>query len=242
MSKMGATYNMERNSEKKDIGFLIIHGFAGNVEEIDPLSKYLESNGFLTVCPTLTGHTGKRQDLIGINYGEWINSAEQGLLHLLEHRKRVIIIGFSMGGLIAVNLALKHNVCGIVTLSMPIYHWDFKRIFLNIIYDFKRGRFDSLKFYTGASLSIPFSAMLNFKVLLSKTKDLLAQIKCPILITQGLKDDTVKHRSAKYIFDNVSSEKKILKYYNESDHIICKTKDQKELFNDIKEFVNINII
>jgi carboxylesterase len=230
---------MMKKLERKNIGFLIIHGFGGSIEEIDPLNKYLLNNGFLTVCPALKGHTGKRKDLKGISYSEWINSAEQGLLQLLPQSEKIILIGFSMGGLIAVNLALKHKVCGIITLSMPIYHWDINRIFLNIINDLKKGKYDSLKFYVGASLTLPFSAMLNFKFLLYKTKALLTQITCPMLIAQGLKDDTVKHRSAKYIFNNVSSEKKVLKYYSNSNHTICKSQDQKELFNDIKAFIDI---
>ena len=229
---------MIKEIKTKNIGFLIIHGFGGSIEDIEPLNKYLLNNGFSTVCPALKGHTGKRKDLKGISYSEWINSAEQGLVQLRTQSEKIILIGFSMGGLIAVNLALKHKVCGIITLSTPIYHWDIKRIFSNIIDDFKKGKYDSLKFYTRASFGLPFSAMFNFKFLLYKTKVLLKQIKCPLLIAQGLKDDTVQHRSAKYIFNNVSSEKKVLKYYNKSNHIICKSKDRKELFSDIKAFVN----
>lgn len=235
---MGVVYIMIDESERKNIGFLIIHGFGGSIEEIQPLNKFLLNNGFSTVCPTLKGHTGKRKDLKGISYNEWINSAEQGLMKLRERSEKIILIGFSMGGLIAVNLALKHKVCGIITLSMPIYHWDTKRIFLNIMDDFKKGKFDSLKFYAGASLALPLSAMLNFKFLLYKTKPLLTQIKCPILITQGLRDDAVKHCSAKYIFNNVSSKKKRLSYYDNSTHVICKSEDQKQLFNDIKIFID----
>lgn len=235
---MGAVYFMEKQLERKDLGFLIIHGFGGSIGEVQPLNKFLLDNGFLTACPTLKGHTGKRKDLKGISYSEWINSAEEGLMKLLEDREKIILIGFSMGGLIAVNLALKHKVCGIIMLNTPIYHWDIKIILFNIRDDFRKGKYDSLKFYAGASLSLPFSAMLNFKALLYKTKPLLTQIKCPILIAQGLRDDTVKHGSAKYIFNNVSSEKKKLSYYNNSNHMICKGQDQKELFNDIKTFIN----
>ena len=231
-------YFMIKQLEKKDIGFLIIHGFGGSIEEIEPLNKYLLNNGFVTECPSLKGHTGKRKDLKGISYSEWINSAEKGLLKLCIKSENIILIGFSMGGLIAVNLALKHKVSGIIMLSMPIYHWDIKIIISNIMNDLKKSKYESLKFYLTASLSLPLSAMLNFRILLYKTKTVLSQIKCPLLIVQGLKDDTVQYRSAEYIFDNVSSEKKVLKYYNNSNHVICKSKDQKELFKDIKVFIS----
>ena len=74
-----------------------------------------------------------------------------------------------MGGLIAVNLALKHKVCGIITLSSQ-YIIGILKEYLSIMDDLKEGKYDSLKFYVGASYALPFSAMLNFKILCTKQK------------------------------------------------------------------------
>ncbi len=221
----------------KKIGFLIIHGFAGDVGEIAPLNEYLLNKGFITVCTKLKGHTGKRMDLGKVNYIDWVNSAEESLLKLSYQCEKIIVIVFSMGGLIAVNLALKHNISGVITLSTPIYHWDIKRICLNIVSDFKTREFKNLRHYTKAIIRIPFSAMINFKILLIKTKPLLKQVRCPMFIIQGLLDDTVHYRSADYIYSNVSSEKKVIKYYNNSNHIICKSDDNHKVFNDIFMFM-----
>jgi Esterase/lipase len=226
----------------KKIGFLIIHGFAGNVDEIEPLNNYLLNKGFITQCTKLKGHTGKRADLAKVNYIDWISSAEESLLKLSSQCRKVIVIGFSMGGLIAVNLALKHNVDGLITLSTPIYHWDMKRVGLNILSDFKTRKFKNLNHYTKAAIRIPFTAMINFKILLAKTKPLFKQVRCPMFITQGLLDDTVHHRSADYIYSNIASEQKMIKYYNNSNHIICKSEDKDEVFNDISMFINENFL
>ena len=224
----------------KKVGFLIIHGFAGNVDQIEPLNKYLSDKGFITVCAKLKGHTGKRKDLSRVNYIDWISSAEESLLKLYSQCEDVIVIGFSMGGLIAVNLALKHNLAGIITLSTPIYHWDMKRIGLNIVTDFKTREFKNSKYYIKSAFRIPFSAMMNFKILLIKTKPLFKQVRCPMFIVQGLLDDTVHFRSAKYIYSNVLSQQKMIKYYNNSNHIICKGDDKAEVFNDIFMFISKN--
>jgi carboxylesterase len=226
----------------KKIGFLIIHGFAGNIDEIKPLDNYLLNKGFVTECAKLKGHTGKRKDLARVNYIDWINSAEESLLKLSSRCDKVIVIGFSMGGLIAVNIALRHNVDGLITLSTPIYHWDMKRVGLNILSDFKTKRFKNLKHYTKAAVRIPFKAMINFKILLAKTKPLFKQVRCPMFITQGLLDDTVHHRSADYIYYNIASKEKMIKYYNNSNHIICKGTDKNEIFNDIFMFINDNFL
>ncbi|WP_265444605.1 alpha/beta hydrolase [Acetivibrio straminisolvens] len=226
---------------KDGIGCLIIHGFAGNLGEIEPLNRYLSSKGFVTQCPILKGHMGSRQDLAVAKYTQWIESAENSLLELNSRCNKIIIIGFSMGGLIAVNLAAKYKTYGIVTLNTPIYHWDIKRIVKNVANDIKTKDYKHIKYYIGSATSIPFSSMINFKVLLGKTKPLLKNIRCPIFIAQGLIDDTVHHKSADYIYKNVSSKVKYVKYYENSNHIICHSIDSKDVFTDIENFIeNIN--
>lgn len=220
------------------IGCVIIHGFAGSTEEIEPLNKYLKDKGYLTTCPELEGHTGVRKDLKKTTYEEWISSAEKCLVEFKNKCDKIFIIGFSMGGLIGINLALKYKISGLITLCSPIYYWDMKRVYLNVVEDFKQREYTNLKRYYNSSVRIPFKAMVNFRILLGKTKPLVKEIQCPIFVAQGLVDDTVHHRSAKYIYDNSSSKTKALRYYKNSNHIICCGDDQEKLFKDVEEFIN----
>lgn len=219
-------------------GCIIIHGFAGNLDEVEPLNKYLISKGFLTVCPIMKGHMGSRRDLAFVKYTEWIESVEASFNELNAQCEKIFMIGFSMGGLIAVNIAMKNEVDGIVTLNTPIYHWDIKRIVKNIVNDIKTKDYKNIKYYLRSTIETPFSALINFKILLRKTKPLLRNIRCPMLIAQGLIDDTVHHKSAKYIYNNISSEVKYLKYYECSDHLICHSIENKDVFNEVESFIN----
>lgn len=186
----------------------------------------------------MKGHMGTRRDLANAKYTEWIASAEANLSELHSHCERVIVIGFSMGGLIAVNIAAKHKIDGIITLNSPIYHWDLKRIGKNIVRDLKTTNYKNIKYYIRSMIGIPFSALINFKRLLKKTKPLLKHIRCPIFIAQGLLDDTVHHKSAAYIDKHVSSKAKYLNYYNNTDHFICYGAEFKEVIHDIESFIN----
>ncbi|MGE5473972.1 MAG: alpha/beta hydrolase [Ignavibacteriales bacterium] len=219
------------------IGCLILHGFAGNLEEIEPLNKYLSSKGFITLCPIMKGHMGRRRDLAFVKYSEWIKSAETSLLDLKSKCEKIFVLGFSMGGLIAMNLVQVHKIDGIITLNTPIYHWDMKRISKNVVNDIKIKNYKNIKYYFRSAVGIPFSALINFKLLLLKTKPLLKNIICPIFITQGLLDDTARWKSADYIYKNIPSDIKDIKYYNNTDHIICHSTDNNELFNDIEKFI-----
>jgi carboxylesterase len=219
------------------IGCLVIHGFAGNLDEIEPLNKYLSTKSIITMCPVMKGHMGQRRDLAFVKYTEWIKSAEASLLELSSQCKRVVIIGFSMGGLIAVNLAVKYNVDGIVTLNTPIYHWNIKIIGKNIVKDIKTKDYKNINYYIRSAINIPISALINFKMLLIRTKPLLKHIQCPMFIAQGLLDDTVHKKSADYIYNSLSSEVKYIKYYENTDHLICHSTENTDVFKDIESFL-----
>lgn len=218
-------------------GCLIIHGFGGNTHEVEPLAKHLENKGFLTFCPNLKGHTGDKKALSRVSYKDWIESCQEGLKYLLSSCERVVLIGFSMGGLVAVNLSMKYKVSAVATLSTPIYYWDIKRIFLNIIEDFKTKNFKNIRRYRRSTGSLPFLALVNFRILLQKTKPLIKKITFPLFVAQGMLDDTVNHRSAKYIYNNSPAIFKTLRYYDNSEHLICHGPDSIKLFSDIEDFI-----
>lgn len=221
----------------RKIGCLIIHGFGGNTGEIFPLAEFLAQKGFKIFCPALKGHTGKRSDMAKFAYTDWIESAEDELLRLNMQCERVVLIGFSMGGLIAANLARKYKTYGLVTLNTPIYYWDFKRVGLNLLDDIKAMKFSNLMRYLKAVFMSPLAALINFRRILAKTKPLLHEVKCPIFIAQALKDDTTHFRSADHIYRNTGSQKKLIKYYENSGHQICLSEDCEELFNDVLDFI-----
>lgn len=218
-------------------GCLIIHGFCGNTSEIETLSRYLSDKGFITLCPVLKGHTGDRRALSRSNYKDWISSAEEGLKYLLKDCHKVVIIGFSMGGLIAADLALRYKVLGMVTLNTPIYYWDIARVFRNIINDLKSKNFSNVKRYKSSIFRTPFPALINFRILLQKARPKLRKVSCPIFIAQGLLDDAVRYQSADYIFKYTSSQRKTVKYYKNSNHLICLGTDSSQLFSDIENFL-----
>jgi carboxylesterase len=219
------------------VGCLIVHGFGGRPAEVFPLADFLRTKGYEVLCPELKGHTGKRRDLHGVSYKEWIASAEEGLRKLQAECNTVVLIGFSMGGLIAVNLAAKHSAAALVTLNMPIYHWDVKRICINLLHDFRSGDFSNLCRYVRSTCALPLSALIHFKLILSRTKGLLKQVTCPVFVAQAMEDDTVQARSAQYIYDHVSSGTKAIQYYGNSGHLLCHSKACHDVFKDVAGFI-----
>ncbi|HEX9061419.1 MAG TPA: alpha/beta fold hydrolase [Clostridia bacterium] len=227
-----------RSSKRSNVGCLLIHGFGGSLEEVAPMAKKLSEEGFKVVCPVLKGHTGVKNDLGNCTYLDWIISAEEGFEALRKECDKFFIVGFSMGGLIALQLSQKYKLIGVATLNTPIYYWDFRQIADNIKRDIINKRFDSIKRYINSGNALPFKALVNFRILLSKTKRILGNTECPLFVAQALKDDTVRKASARYILNGVSSERKVIRFYENSGHQILKSEDAEKVMDDVLGFIN----
>jgi len=219
------------------IGCLLIHGFGGSPDDIRPLAEFLLQKDILVLCPTLKGHTGRKSDLRGITYHQWIHSAKEGMEELSIQCDSLVLIGFSMGGLISVSLPYSSKVRGIVFLNTPIYLWNLNQICKNIIMDVRKRTYEHIRFYADSFRRIPISAALEFLRFLFIEKHNFRKQKYPVFIGQALEDDTVNPKSAKYIYQNCLSDDKLLRYYHPSDHLICHSKATPALFEDILMFV-----
>ena len=222
---------------KDKLGCLIIHGFGGGIYEIKSLDNHLKEYGYINSCPKLKGHTGNGKDMKTADYKDWIASAEEELISLMKKTTNVIIIGFSMGGLIAVNLANKYEIKAIVTINTPIYYWNISRVILNIYDDFNNRELSNFRRYIRAKKASPTIAMVNFLRLLKCTKAKLSNIKCPFLIMQTKDDDTTRLKSADYIYDNISSVDKRIRLYDKGGHLVLVSQYKDRVLKDIEEFV-----
>ncbi len=100
-------------------GCLLLHGFSSTPEEMRPLGEYLSSQGYSVLGMRLSGHGTQPADLAHTRWSDWLIDVEDGLSILTSTCQRVILIGQSMGGMIALVAAARFAVQGVVTLSTP---------------------------------------------------------------------------------------------------------------------------
>ena len=216
---------------------LIIHGFGGGVHEVKPLAERLMGLGYDVVCPILEGHSSTKRAMKKATYKDWIDSAERDLLTLKESGDEILLIGFSMGGLIAFNLACNHNIKGIVTINTPIFYWNLYQVFNNLVDDMKKKRSNHIKRYLQAKNNSPFLAMIQFLLLLKQTKPRLKHVNCPILIIQAKDDDTVRRKSVDYMYKHVSSDRKEIRYFHEGGHLILLSPMAEQVMHCVEDFI-----
>lgn len=147
---------------QRNTKFLLIHGFGGGVYEVKPLAEHLTNIGFEVVYPLLKGHCATKKDMQTVTCENWIDSVEKELLTLKKTGDDIILIGFSMGGLIAFNLACKHDFKAIITINAPIYYWNLSQVFLNITEDLRNKKFNHCKRYLVETGNFPMNSLIQF--------------------------------------------------------------------------------
>jgi carboxylesterase len=225
------------------IGCLLIHGFTGGPYEVEPLAEYLsEKTEWEIIVPTLPGH-GETLSLKGIKHAEWIEHPEEELKHLISTCDSVYVIGFSMGGLIASYLSVKYNVDKLVLLSAAAYYLNFKQLTKdigNLIKEGLQGKILENELYNRYKYKVsntPFLSAYEFKKVVRVARPILKNVRIPTFIAQGENDGIVPPRSAKYIYETISSEEKNLYFSSKAAHLICHSEDNHELFGEIYHFL-----
>ncbi len=116
---------MAANSVAEKIVCLLIHGFAGSTVEMEPLARALETEGFEVIRLTLPGHATSIDDFSRTFFPDWRAAAERACEEVIGRGRRVVVIGHSMGGSLALHLAQRYDLAGVVTLAAPVYLYRF---------------------------------------------------------------------------------------------------------------------
>lgn len=218
------------------LGVLLIHGFAGARSEVQPLYDVLQKN-FPVSMPRLAGHEGTKKELASTSRFQWIASAEEALFQLQQQCHQIAVIGFSMGGLIAIRLCQMYPITGLITVNTPIYYWNLPRIFYNLKQDFPT--YSKKYFLSGANK--PFRALWEFQRILQETKPLVSNVSCPALVIQTQDDDVVQPRSAHYLTRHLKGETSFLPI-KKGGHVVLPTSSFSDIEPEITSFLQNQII
>lgn len=213
-------------------GVLLIHGFTGSREEVRALYNYLQGKGFTVSMPVLSGHEKSRRELAQATRQEWKQDVETAYIDLSKTCDKIVVVGFSMGGLLAANLYQKYPFNGLITVNTPIYYWNLKRIIPNLISNFKI----YFQKYFRSATNKALRSMWQFQLLLSSTKKLFSRIGCKALVIQVQDDDTVNRKSGDYIYDRLQGEKAKIKPAK-GGHLFFLSQYYQEVLEPILQFI-----
>jgi len=101
------------------VGCLMLHGWSGHPGELRPMAEYLAGQGLSVSVPQLPGHGAAPAALDGVSFRRWVAAVTAAWLELRRDHPTSFVVGLSMGGALALDLAGRRprEVAGVVTMA-----------------------------------------------------------------------------------------------------------------------------
>ncbi|WP_144513655.1 carboxylesterase [Bacillus sp. FJAT-22090] len=226
-------------------GVLCIHGFTGGPYEVKPFVEYLQAKtDWQIVVPTLPGH-GETLELNNVTAENWMMEAELCLRQLQKEVDKIVVVGFSMGGVIAMYLANRYPIAKLILLSAAakyIYPLQLLQDIKEITKEAIAGKLEDnilYKQYSYKWRATPIHATLEFVRLVRMVEPYYGQITIPVCLVQGKKDGIVPYTTAQFLYDQLGSKKKELIYSETGKHHICYSEDCEDWFGLALAFLSV---
>lgn len=192
---------------KKDL-VITIHGFGCKTEhEMDPLASYLQKAGF----EVWKFSYYDPEDLTDTDFRSWILRCEAKLRKAVEEKRKIHLLGFSMGGVIASYLASVYPVADLLLAAPAFYPLDFNKIQKATV-----GKVMSSGALDGRSMSSEQTR--TFLSIVSRYRDAILQVDCPILIVHGTADEVIQSKSSRRMFEQIENPAKYLIFLEGAHH------------------------
>ncbi len=234
----------------RGVACLMLHGFTSTPQTLREMAELLQRRGITCRAPLLPGHGTNVTDLNARTWEELQSYAERELLSLCQTHEKIILIGESSGGTIALRLAAKHpdKVAAVVSVGGALV-FPFDKVMRTIIPIYKHVSPMQRKVRVAdvcdrralkERVAYRFIPMHMFHRLLQYAQHAIAELPdmtAPLLILHARQDHSVSPRSAEIMRKKAGSRYKKIIWYPRSYHNLLIDLEKQRVFNDILRFV-----
>ena len=229
------------------IGVLLIHGFTSTPQSVAYVGRALhDTTGATLSVPLLAGHGETPEALAQTGYKSWLASAEAAMGRLQGDCDRIVVAGLSLGGTIALNLAIRFTdkIDRVVTIngSTGIYRPEHvESLFCDRSPRFRAGIGSDICHPDRREVcyeKIPSTTMQERLVLTCATGAMLPKLTQPILIFQSRTDHIVSPENGPRIMHDVGSSDITLHWLEKSFHVATLDYDRDLIVEKIEEFIS----
>ena len=230
-----------------DTAILALHGWGASAESMRFLGGGLAASGFAVLMPTLPGHGTDPEDLARTGPSEWIAEARRALVALADVYERVYLLGVSMGGALALQIACLEcdRVAGLVTLNAPVCldRPAFAREVMDGAAADRLSTWEGPAFVGPAVPEITYpersrKSGIDLLAMTALAREALPLVRAPVLVLQSVSDHVVPRRSAETILAEVSSTTKSIGWLHRSYHMAQLDLDRDDVVRRTAAFIN----
>ncbi len=233
-----------------DVGCLLVHGFTATPQEVRGLGDHLHRAGHTVLGVRLAGHGTRWQDLARTRWGDWLASVESGYHLLRPQCNKMVIMGLSTGGDLALILSTRFELDGVVTMSTPYQLPPIPTLRMlypiltpvsMILPKLQKGPPDWRDPEAAAARvqynCYPLRAVREFGLMLDTMRTSLPSVRVPVLSMHSLEDGFIPHSDMGRIHAGLGSVDKQVFSVEHSNHIISCDAARELVFGQAAEFV-----
>jgi carboxylesterase len=236
------------------VSALLIHGLTGTPYEMRYLGERLAAAGVRVHGVRLAGHAGPPEELGAVTHANWYESVVEGFERLREYGDPNVVIGLSMGAVLAARLAAdqREAVAGVMLLA-PAFYLPLKtRLLLRAmgplqavadrIYFHQPGGSDihdnaARDVHPGTRL-MPLSAAFNLLELCTIVRPRLHEIVQPAMVIHGRQDHTCPYeKNLSFAMNHLGGASKQAVTLEESFHVITVDTEKERVADEAVGFV-----
>ncbi len=229
-------------------GCLLVHGFTATPQEMRGLGKYLHAAGYTVLGIRLSGHGTSVKDMARMHWQDWLADVMGGYWLLKQSARKVFVLGLSMGGILALTLAARQPLDGVIAMAAPHHLPDDPRLrFLRLIAFFKpeipKGEpvwFDKQALQQRvAYTSEPTISYLQLQELLEEMRQGLPRVNAPALLMGSLNDHAVRRADGhmEAIYNSLGSRTKEQFWVEYSGHILTCDAERQVVWEKAASFI-----
>lgn len=228
-----------------NIGILMIHGGGGGTcADLKYIAEEIHNKeGYSIYLPLLPGFGTSPEILNETPINTWKSALIEALSVINERCSKIIVGGHSMGGALALILVGNYKVDGAFTISAPIGIPKKAKLvpILKIFIKYHKIDSDGFKKATNNKWvgynKIPLTQGTKMNKLIKEMKQVLSNIRCPVLLFQGCLDNVIKTNSMDYIYKNINSKVKRKIWLENNHHSILESPDQVIIVSELISFI-----
>lgn len=249
---VGEPFFLEAPGSK--VGVVLVHGYLSAPQEVRPMAEYLHERGLTVYGVRLEGHGTTPEAMTQVKWQDWIRSLVRGDAAVRHTCERVIVGGFSLGGVLSLCLAATHRqaVDGVFSINAPMKLRDRRTKMIPAILWWNKlattMRLPQAS-YRSISNKNTENPGINYEVnYLRGTRQLqlavaacrkqLDQVTAPALIVQADADPLVHPDSAHILYDNIASTNKGCAEMEFDRHVIIRGDGSEKVFERVGEFID----
>lgn len=233
---------------------LLLHGLTGTPYEMRYLGEQLAAAGIRAHGVRLAGHCGRPEELGASDHGAWYKSAVDGFERLRAFGDPIVVVGLSMGALLATRLALdqpeavaavamlapafvlSRNVELTIRLVRPFARWT-ERIYVHKDSPSDVHDAGARRVHPGIRL-MPVRAVLSLNELSGYVRPRLGQLKQPVLLIHSRRDHTCPFdANVNLLMRRLGSLTKHLIPLEESFHVITVDNEKDRVATEVVDFI-----